>query len=126
MAKKTGWTKETSPRKKQLPSNWKRIRQGVLDRDNHQCQWPVNGGICGARATHCDHIERGLDHRTENLRALCMSHHMKRTGKDGGQAARAPRRGTKRPPEQHPGKRRAKDSGDKSAEKTSENELRMK
>lgn len=100
------WKKDpVSARKKELPPNWPQIRKTVLDRDKHQCQWPDStGGICGARATHCDHIERGQDHRTANLRALCIRHHMQRTGRDGGEnnAGRPKLAPRERPAEENP------------------------
>lgn len=90
------WAKE-SRRRKELPANWAALRRRVLERDNHTCV------LCGKKATHVDHIKRGGDHSSLNLRALCQTCHMARTGRDGGRTQRKPKPSTKRLAEQHPG-----------------------
>ncbi len=51
-------------------SEWKRIRKGVLDRDQHCCAY------CGREATTVDHIipkSLGGDNHPTNLVAACIS-----------------------------------------------------
>lgn len=88
--------KPQSRRSRELPKDWRKLRARVLARDHGRCV------MCGAPATHVDHIERGQDHSSANLRALCQSCHMKRTGHDGGTTKRAEKRRA-RPRERHPG-----------------------
>lgn len=58
---------------------WRRLRAYVLERDQHQCQRPVQptGRTCGAPASDCGHIVAhaygGTDH-PDNLRAECTFH----------------------------------------------------
>ena len=99
---RTGW-KRDSARRKQLPTNWQKLRAKVLARDNHTC------AFCGRKATHVDHIRRGQDHSSNNLRALCASCHMSRTGRDGGTTKRKPKPSTTRAPEPHPGLRKQRE-----------------
>lgn len=96
-----GW--ETSDRRSRLPADWQKIRLRVLRRDGYRCQMPLSsGGICGAPARDVDHVQRGDDHSTTNLRALCPYCHGQKTAREG--AAAAPRRASrKRAPEKHPG-----------------------
>lgn len=89
------WGRE-SRRRSELPSNWKALRRLVLERDNSTCVW------CGNPATDVDHIRRGNDHSLDNLRSLCHTCHMRRTGRDGGTAPHRPRLKTTREPEPHP------------------------
>ena len=60
--------------------------------------------LCGQPGRDVDHIIRGQDHSLSNLRLLCRSCHMQRTGRDGGTAKRAPKRKWDRS-EAHPGRR---------------------
>ena len=56
---------------------WRRIRAAVLNRDHHQCQVPLEDGICGEPATHAGHIHarhHGGDDDPTNLRAECAHH----------------------------------------------------
>ena len=96
MAKKTGWTSASSPRKAGLPADWPSRRVRVLQRDRFICR------RCGAAATDVDHIDGGDDHSLGNLQALCHSCHMKKTGAAGGTAPRRRRR-LHREPGRHPG-----------------------
>ncbi|PWH05205.1 HNH endonuclease [Brachybacterium endophyticum] len=100
--KRSGWNNQHA-RMRQLPKDWRRIRQSVIARDSGRCVQ------CGERGTDVDHIARGNDHSIENLRLLCRSCHMRRTGRDGGTAKRRPKR-THRPPRQHPGFRSDRDA----------------
>lgn len=82
-------------RKRGSTTRWRRIRRRILERDRHLCQWPVDGGICGARAIDCGHIVSrhlwpagvpGVDD-DGNLRAECIRHNRRagaliRNGKD--------------------------------------------
>ena len=81
----------------QLPRDWPKRRQQVIKRDR-VCV------LCGAPGRDVDHIIRGQDHSLGNLRLLCRSCHMKRTGRDGGTAKRQPKRKWDRS-EAHPGRR---------------------
>lgn len=96
-----GWqgTTRTAP----LPSNWKRVRAEILDRDGHECQWPDGARVCGALATDVDHIGDPADHSHGNLRALCAPHHKARTSRQGNASRWSPKRTGRRPPEAHPG-----------------------
>ena len=83
----------------ELPTNWRTIRRQVIARDR-VCVF------CGERGTDVDHIERGQDHSLSNLRLLCHTCHMKRTGRDGGQTPRGPsalEKARAARQEQHPG-----------------------
>lgn len=94
----------SSNRRSGLPANWDRIRQQILQRDSHRCQWRMElGGICGEHATDVDHINAGDDHRPENLQALCDWHHKRKTSAQGNYSPNRTRVSQKRPPEQHPG-----------------------
>lgn len=55
---------------------WRKLRETVLARDGYLCQVPVpGGGVCGARATHVDHIvalaDGGPRWDPANCRAAC-------------------------------------------------------
>ena len=96
-----------SNRRATLPRNWPAIRERILRRDGHRCQWRMAvGGKCGAHANQVDHIRDPHDHSDANLRALCQAHHDRKSSAEGNAAqrsirsARAPR--TRRP-EPHPG-----------------------
>lgn len=66
--------------------DWQAIRQKVLERDNHECQWCKEQG----RVTNRSHATLEVDHEkelefhpelaldTENLRTLCRDCHNKR------------------------------------------------
>lgn len=64
----------------------RRLRQQILDRDGHACQWIDNAGLCGAPATDVDHVipraAGGTDHPA-NLQSLCRRHHLAKTGREG-------------------------------------------
>lgn len=93
-----GWTNDHR-RMKQLPPDWPKRRQQVIKRDR-VCV------LCGAPGRDVDHIARGQDHSLANLRLLCRSCHMKRTGRDGGTAKRREKRDwAKERAEKHPGRR---------------------
>jgi 5-methylcytosine-specific restriction endonuclease McrA len=95
------WTGST--RKSRLPADWPRLRQVVLKRCNHTCEWVEDGRHCVAIATDVDHIRPGDDHSLLNLQGLCNHHHLVKTGRDV-QAAQAKRRALgKLPEEPQPG-----------------------
>lgn len=99
---------EGSDRHDRLPRDWPAIRAHVLARDAHMCQHVRldTGRACGLQATDVDHIERGDDHRPENLQALCGWHHRKKSGSEGGRAsAEARARRAKATAYVHPGLR---------------------
>lgn len=62
---------------------WRQLRALVLDRDGHRCQLPIDasGQLCGAYATHVDHVlprsKGGSDHPA-NLRAACQTCNLRR------------------------------------------------
>ncbi|EPD63164.1 HNH endonuclease [Streptomyces sp. HGB0020] len=92
----TSW--RTAPR----PTGWKRIRLGILERDDGQCTWIDDGERCTEPATDVDHIGDPEDHSPGNLRSLCGYHHRKRTALQA-RAARGPLPSRRRPAEAHPG-----------------------
>lgn len=92
--KRSGWTNDHR-RMTELPNDWAARRRAVIARDK-VCV------LCGRQGRDVDHIARGTDHSLQNLRLLCRSCHMKRTGRDGGTARRRPKR-QHRPTEAHPG-----------------------
>lgn len=68
---------------------WRKLRLYVLDRDGFTCQMPVSGGtadnggqVCGAFATHVDHIvplaKGGAKYDDRNCRASCASCNLRR------------------------------------------------
>lgn len=65
--------------------SWRRLRRLILARDGYSCRVPVDGTdrLCGAYATHVDHITRrrdgGTDH-PDNLRAACRDCNLAREG----------------------------------------------
>lgn len=73
--------------------SWRRLRRVILARDGYSCQVPVDGTdrLCGAYATHVDHVIRrrdgGSDHPA-NLRAACRDCNLAR------EHAQRQRRGT--------------------------------
>lgn len=92
-----------STRRQRLPPDWPAIRRRILKRDGHACTWAENGIACGVRATDVDHIINNDDHSDTNLRALCSTHHRRKSSAEGGRAAQARRVPRKRPAERHPG-----------------------
>ena len=74
----------SSDRRSRFNKGWARIRARILDRDNHQCQWPIEDdrgfpvGRCLAPARMVDHKLHDMVHdddRDSNLWALCDKHH---------------------------------------------------
>lgn len=68
----------TQPNTRPLPLSWPALRRKVLDRDRQRCQ------LCGARATHVDHITpraAGGPDTLDNLRSLCDYCHSAVTGR---------------------------------------------
>lgn len=81
------------------PVDWPARVEAVLERDR-SCRWIDAGTLCcSIEHLEVDHIGDPTDHDLSNLRALCRSHHSRRTSKQAA-AKRIPR---KRPAEQHPG-----------------------
>ena len=97
----SGW--EASTRRSRLPKDWPAIRARILKRDDYRCTWVDYGKRCDGEANQVDHIQRGDNHDPSNLRALCAWHHARKTGSEGGIAARGKRLTARRPPERHPG-----------------------
>lgn len=85
------------------PVDWEARRQAVLERDG-SCRWTEDGTVCGSmQDLECDHIGDPADHDLANLRALCRTHHRRRTGQQAAAAREAKRIPRNRPPERHPG-----------------------
>lgn len=88
------------------PVDWPARVAAVLERDR-VCQWPISAdgtSICGADFDlEVDHIGDPRAHDLGNLRALCRTHHRRRTAQQGAEARNRKRRPRNRPPEQHPG-----------------------
>lgn len=70
-------------RRQRLPRDWPRLRLQILDRD------PVCRACGAAPSTDVDHIERGDDHRPENLQGLCRRCHRTKTAREGNEARAA-------------------------------------
>lgn len=97
-----GW--KGSDRRDRLPDDWSSLRALVFARDGYRCRQILpDESRCPEAATDVDHVERGDDHRMENLQSLCDWHHKKKSGREGGQAAAARRPTQRRRPERHPG-----------------------
>ena len=82
-------SRRTSP----LPAGWHRTRAKRLKHDRHQCT------LCGAKATHVDHIVPSWQNggeQWENLRSLCESCHNSKTGREAREAQIEYRRRAKR------------------------------
>ena len=85
----SGWAK--SPPAANLYAyggNWPVIRRQVLERDGYQCQLRY-AVICIGRASQVDHIvqpEAGGSNALDNLRAVCVRCHRRRTGRQGALA----------------------------------------
>ena len=101
-----------------LPSDWRRIRAGVLARDGHRCTWfpgsdPSGSDYltayqhpyrCSSRATDVDHVGDPGDHDHTNLRSLCSRHHASKTASDAVSKRQSDRRRrTGFEPPRHPG-----------------------
>lgn len=105
-----GWS--GSDRKARLPRNWPslvatvRARAATPRHPSGQCEYARSTGRrCTAQGSDVDHIERGDDHRLENLQLLCRWHHGKKSSSEGNQAQHDLRATARRPSEQHPGVR---------------------
>lgn len=86
-----GW--KGSTRRDRLPADWPKIRSRVLKRDGKRCTHTDDDGErCPDIASDVDHIVPGDDHREANLRSLCEWHHLKKSGREGGNALAAKRR----------------------------------
>lgn len=97
-----GW--EGSDRRARLPEDWSVRRVRVLRRDGYRCQWRMSdGGICGERGSDVDHVQRGDDHRLENLQTLCRYHHARKSSAEGNAVNPAKFKPRRRAPEAHPG-----------------------
>lgn len=95
-----GWRNST--RRQRLPKNWPAIRQRILDRDHHQCQWvrADTGHPCGLPANQVDHIipdSQGGSNADTNLQALCPWHHQRKSSSEGGRGNRQAGRKPKHP-----------------------------
>lgn len=96
-------TWEGSDRRARLPHDWALRRVRVLRRAAYRCEARFSTGErCGSPANQVDHIVRGDDHEPENLQALCVYCHGKKTAAEAAEA-RGPQPSRKRKPEAHPG-----------------------
>lgn len=76
-----------SDRRSRLPADWAKLRKQVFARDGYRCTSRMtDGSRCPDPAAECDHVRRGDDHRLENLTSICVWHHGKKSGLEGGQA----------------------------------------
>lgn len=76
---------------------WRRIRLLVLTRDGYRCQLPADdgAGLCGAFASHVDHLlprSQGGADVPANLRAACAPHNLRRGAGRQGSVDSKPRR----------------------------------
>lgn len=78
--------------------SWRRLRALVLDRDGHRCQLPLPGQpdkLCGALATHVDHVlprSKGGTDALGNLRAACRACNLRAGNRQPALDARPARR----------------------------------
>lgn len=81
-----GWA--GSDRRSRLPDDWPKRRLRILRRDSYRCQHrdSPSSPPCDAPANQVDHIERGDDHRLDNLQALCRRHHALKSSREGNDA----------------------------------------
>lgn len=77
------WGKK-SGRTHPLPSDWRRIRAAVLQRDGYRCTHirGDNDQRCPDRATDVDHIGDDNNHTLDNLQSLCRFHHARKTSSE--------------------------------------------
>lgn len=81
----SGW--QGSDRRSRLPANWPALRKATFRRDGYRCTaLDQDGDRCTERATDCDHIKPGDDHRQANLTSLCGPHHRVKSGREGAAA----------------------------------------
>ncbi|MFD6365119.1 HNH endonuclease [Streptomyces roseolus] len=75
----------------------------IKKRDGYRCTMVYEtSGQCVSRGTDVDHIIPGDDHSDDNLRLLCRWCHLKKSAREGGQAAALKRVRPQRPPSTHP------------------------
>jgi 5-methylcytosine-specific restriction protein A len=87
------WKNRPSRGQDHYRGDWPRTRDLVLKRDRYRCQ--VQGQGCDGRGVEADHIvsvAEGGDNSLENLRAICVPCHRRRTGQQGAREANARRR----------------------------------
>lgn len=71
------------PKKRLPPELWQPLRRKTWERDNKQCQSPLEPPICTGKPYieferfHCDHIKSGKfgTNELKNLRVLCPTCH---------------------------------------------------
>lgn len=98
---------EGSDRRARLPDDWPQRVEFTRNRAGGRCEMKIaakRGGRfrCTADGTDCDHINRGDDHRVENLQWLCERHHQIKTAAEGNEA-KADKKKPRREPPKHPG-----------------------
>jgi len=73
---------QTSTRAARLPANWRKLTRIVKARAHATCE------RCGRPAPdgECDHVQRGDDHRLDNLQWLCRTCHRTKTLAEARQA----------------------------------------
>nr|WP_296763847.1 HNH endonuclease signature motif containing protein [Rhodococcus sp. (in: high G+C Gram-positive bacteria)] len=102
MAWKNGTTRERDP-------EFIRNRPQVLKRDRAKCQLAY-GGICIVKATEVDHIKnvkRGGGNGLDNLQAVCVECHKRKTWSESYEARMQTKRDSRHPDSlrKHPGLR---------------------
>lgn len=90
------WAGRGTPAARGYGTDWQKLRALVLARDGYACQatlrLPNHLGpekICGAQATHVDHMvpkHLGGTEDPGNLESLCARHHAAKTGREGRRA----------------------------------------
>jgi hypothetical protein len=95
-----GW--KGSDRRERLPANWAELVKTVKIRSGGRCEFRLRSGARCPRPGDggVDHVQRGDDHRLENLRDSCQDHHGKKSSAEGNEAKKT-RKVIKRP-ETHP------------------------
>lgn len=93
----------TSSRKERLPADWDARRAKVKRRAKNRCEAVQHAQGCDGTGSHCDHIDRGDDHRLVNLQWLSTPCHAAKTRVEAAEAHGIVRPG-RLPVEEHPGR----------------------
>lgn len=91
------WDRSTTAHQRGYGRAWRKLRERVMDRDNHQCVPCTARGLITA-AAEVDHIKPKTDGGTDdmkNLQAICKACHAEKTQREAktaqGSSHSAPR-----------------------------------
>jgi len=93
--------RETRRNVEGLPADWERRRAQVFERDGFVCQLRFAG--CRGAATEVDHVDGRGGHGLDNLQAVCLPCHQRKTENERREGLRRYWARGKRPQEKHPG-----------------------